>query len=145
MNEPRVWVFFYGSYMNFTVLKEAELIPTEWEVARAPGFDLRIGPRANLVRSDQHTVWGINATATHAELTRLYAGHAKIVLGETYLPEAIVTVTGDGRIRPAMTYLCPHMEPRPADAAYVERIAAPARQFGFPDWYLERIDRFRPS
>lgn len=143
VDEPKVWVFFYGSYMNFAVLQEVDLIPAEWEVASAPGFDLRIAPRANLIRSDQHTVWGINVTATHSELTRLY-DHAKGVLGETYLPEAILTFTGDGRIRPAMTYLCPHMESRPADGAYVERIAAPARQLGFPTWYLERIERFRP-
>ena len=143
-NEPRVWVFFYGSYMNFEVLKEACLVPGEWEVACAPGFDLRIGPRANLVRSNRHTAWGINATATHTELDRLYTDHAKGILGETYLPEAILTLTRDGKARPVMTYLCPHMEPRPADAAYVERIAGPARQFGFPEWYLETIERFRP-
>lgn len=142
-NEPKVWVFFYGSYINFDVLKEVDLIPSEWEVARAPGFDIRIAPRANLVRSDQHTVWGINATATHAQLARLYIEHAKGILGETYLPEAILTFTGDGKIRPAMTYICPQMDPRPAEAAYVERIARPARQLGFPDWYLERIEGFR--
>jgi hypothetical protein len=145
VNEPRVWVFFYGSYINFEVLKEVDLVPAEWEVACAPGFDLRIEPRANLIRSDQHTVWGINVMATHAELTRLYADHAKGVLGETYLPQAILTVLRDGKIRPAMTYLCPHMVPRPADAAYVERLTAPARRFGFPEWYLARIESFRPG
>jgi len=145
LDEPRVWIFFYGSYMNLEVLKEGGLIPGKWEVARAPGFDLRIAPRANLIRSEQQTVWGINATATHVELTRLYVDHAKGILGETYLPEAILTYTRDGTVRPAMTYLCPHMDPRPPEAAYVERIAAPARQFGFPDWYLGRIESFRPK
>ena len=47
--EPRVWVFFYGSYINFDVLQEAGLVPGEWEVARLPGFDLEIAPRANLI------------------------------------------------------------------------------------------------
>jgi cation transport regulator ChaC len=140
--EPKVWVFFYGSYINFDVLKEVGLVPGEWEVARLPGFDIRIAPRANLIRSERDTVWGINATATHAELERLYA-HAKGVLGETYLPEAAVTSTKDGRLRPVMTYICPEMVVRPAEAAYVDRIAAPARKFGFPRWYVERIEAFR--
>jgi hypothetical protein len=144
-SKPKVWVFFYGSYINFEVLREVDLVPGEWEVARAPGFDIRIMPRANLVRSDRHTAWGINATATHEELERLYAGHAKGVLGETYLPEAIVTFNADGRIRPAMTYICPYMEPCQAEAAYVERIVAPARRLGFPEWYIDRIERFRPK
>jgi hypothetical protein len=142
--EPKVWVFFYGSYINFDVLKEAGLVPVEWEVARLPGFDLRIAPRANLVRSERDTVWGINATATHAELEHLYVAHAKGVLGEIYLPEAALSSTRDGKLRPVMTYICPDMIARPAEAAYVDRIATPAKKFGFPQWYVERIEAFRP-
>jgi hypothetical protein len=61
---PKVWVFFYGSYINFEVLKEVDLVPGAWEVARAPGFDIRIAPRANLIRSDQHTVCDPRRTET---------------------------------------------------------------------------------
>jgi cation transport regulator ChaC len=139
---PRVWVFFYGSYMNFDVLREVDLVPDRWEVARLAGFDLRIAHRANLVRSDGAVVYGILATATHAELARLYA-HAEEILGEVYLPEAVLAETLDGTWRAALCYLCPDMEPRPADPAYVERIAAPARALGFPAWYLDRIRAFR--
>jgi hypothetical protein len=143
MIEPKVWVFFYGSYINLNVLAEVELFPEHREVARLSGFDLRIAPRANLVRSDRDCVYGLLATATHRELGRLYA-HAHDVLGETYLPEAVLVETLDGRWRPAMTYLCPEMVSRPADPAYVERIAGPARSLGFPDWYVARIESFRP-
>jgi hypothetical protein len=142
MVEPKVWVFFYGSYINLDVLAEVELYPEQREVARLPGFDLRIAPRANLVRSDRDSVYGLLATATHRELARLYA-HAHEVLGETYLPEAVLVETLDGRWRPAMTYLCHEMVPRPAEFAYVERIASPARSLGFPDWYVARIESFR--
>ena len=144
LGSSKVWVFFYGSYMNFDVLKEVDLEPEEWEVARAPGFDIHIGPRANLIRSDEHIVWGINATATHAELSRLYGDHAKGVLGETYLPEAILTYSPDGRFRAAMTYICPGMAPGPVESAYVERIAGPARKHRFPEPYIRRIESFRP-
>jgi hypothetical protein len=141
-HEPRVWVFFYGSYMNFDVLAEVGYRPERWEVASLAGFDLAIAPRANLVRSERGVVWGINATATHAELDRLYTAHAKALLGETYLPEAVLTQSAEGILRPATTYICPHMVARPADAAYVERIATPARRLGFPDWYVARIEAF---
>ena len=141
--EPaRVWVFFYGSYMNFDVLGEVDLVPDRWEVGRLAGFDLRIEPRANLVRADGAVVYGILATATHAELGRLYA-HAGEVLGEVYLPEAVLVETLDGTWRAALCCLCPDMEPRPADPDYVERIAGPARALGFPAWYLDRIESFR--
>ena len=141
MAEPEVWTFFYGSYINFDVLKEVELEPTEWEVARLHGYDIKIEPRANLERSDADTVYGIVATATYRQLNDLYA-HAKEVLGETYLPEAVLTETLDRTWRPALCYICPDMEPRPADPDYVARIIGPARHYGFPSWYLDRLARF---
>jgi hypothetical protein len=49
--ETRVWVFFYGSYINREVLKEVELVPASVQVAKLAGFDIQIAPRANLVRS----------------------------------------------------------------------------------------------
>jgi hypothetical protein len=142
MTAPEVWTFFYGSYINLEVLKEVGLVPAQWEVARLSGYDIRIEPRANLIRADQHCVYGIVATATHAELDRLYA-HAKDVLGETYLAEAVLVETLDGKWRPALCYLAPAMKPRPAANDYIDRIAGPARQYGFPDWYVRRIESFR--
>jgi hypothetical protein len=141
MSDPRVWVFFYGSYMNFDVLAEVRYEPERWEVAVLPGFDLVIAPRATLVRAERGAAWGINAMATHAELDRLYAEHAKGLLGHTYLPEAVLTF-GPGGPRPAMTYICPQLTPGSVDPAYVARIAGPARRFGFPEWYVERIESF---
>jgi hypothetical protein len=142
MAESKVWVFVYGSYINFAVLREVDLVPERWEVARLDGFDIRIQPRANLVRSDQHCVYGIVATATHSELARLYS-HARDVLGEVYLPEAVLVQTRAGLWRPALCYICPEMVPRPADNAYVERIAGPARVLGFPIWYIARLGSYR--
>jgi hypothetical protein len=141
--EPLVWTFFYGSYINLNVLREVNYVPEKWEVARLAGFDIRIQPRANLVRSDQHSVYGILATGTHAELNRLYA-HAKDVLGETYLPEAVLAEARDGKYKSALCYVCPAMDSRPATNEYVDRIVVPAREYGFPFWYLQRLEAFRP-
>ena len=44
MAEHQVAVFFYGSYMNLDVLKGVDLRPERVEVARLPGFDIRIEP-----------------------------------------------------------------------------------------------------
>jgi hypothetical protein len=144
MSETKVWTFFYGSYMNFSVLREVDLIPEKWEVAKLPGFDILIQPRANLIRSDERCVYGIVATATHRELERLYA-HAQDVLGETYLPEAVLVETREGTLRPALSYLARSMQPHPASADYVDRIGGPAREFGFPEWYVRRIESFYPG
>jgi len=70
--EPKIWVFFYGAYINFSVLREVDLIPAEYRVATLSGFRLNIAPSATLSREPGSTVWGIIATATHEELRRLY-------------------------------------------------------------------------
>ena len=142
MPEAKIWVFFYGSYMNRAVLREVGLAPEGWEAASLPGFDIRIAPRANLVRCSEHTVYGVLATATHAELDRLYA-HARDELGEVYLPEAVLTQARDGTWRPALCYIASDMVERRADPAYVDRILQPARQLGFPASYLARLESFR--
>jgi hypothetical protein len=142
MTEPKIWTFFYGSYINLDVLREVNYIPDQLEVARLAGFDIRIRPCANLVRSDQHLVYGVLATGTHRELGRLYQ-HAKDVLGETYLPEAVVAQTLDGKLRPAFCYICPAMVEHPASADYLDRIIRPAREHGFPPWYIQRLESFR--
>jgi hypothetical protein len=140
MTEPKVRVFFYGSYMNRAVLREVDLVPERFEVARLDGYDIRIAPRANLVASTETCVYGVLAEATHAQLARLYA-HAKDVLGETYLPHPVLVQTLAGAWLPAFCYIAPSMVPQPPDPAYVDRIVQPARELGFPDWYVSRLQR----
>ncbi len=138
-----VRVFFYGSYMNRSVLAEVGLVPRSFEVASLVGFDIRIAPRANLVRAPGQAVFGVLATATHVELERLYA-HARNVLGEIYLPEAVLVETRAGVRQPALCYIAPRMAEAAAEPAYLDHILAPARELGFPAEYLARLEAFRP-
>jgi len=139
---PKVWVFFYGSYMNRDVLAEIGIKLEDLEVARLAGWHIQIHPRANVVRAETSSVHGILTRATHDELTRLYA-HAKDVLGEVYLPEAVVVETRLGTWRPALCYVCPEMAPRPPDPAYVDRIVDAACEHGLPADYVARLEAFR--
>jgi hypothetical protein len=100
MTAPRVWTFFYGSFINLEVLAAQGLVPERHEVARLSGFDIQIRPLANLVRAEQHCVYGILATATHGQLGRLY-DYARDGLGGTY---AISTPPKSRRRPPATTW-----------------------------------------
>ncbi len=139
MARDKVKVFFYGSFINRRVLAEVDLRPGKVEVARIWGFDIRIQPLANLVRSERHSVYGIVCETTHAELDRLY-GQEWV---GTYLPEAVLAETQDGRLIPALCYIAPEMDPSRAADDYVDRIVDPAREYGFPEWYIERIESYR--
>lgn len=142
MADSQVWTFFYGSYINLDVLREVDYVPQKYEVAWLLGFDIAIRPLANLVRSDRHTAYGIVATGTHAELARLY-DHAENILGGRYLPEAVLIQTFAGHWMPALTYIAPALTGRVATADYVDRIVTPAKVYGFPSWYVERLESFR--
>jgi AIG2-like family len=140
MAEPKVWVFFYGSFINRSVLAEAGFAPERVEVARLWGFDIVVDTLATLVRSDRHSVYGILCEATHADLRRLYG---QDWLGGAYLPEAVLVETAGGWLVPALCYIAPTRPPDPPDDDYVSRITGPAREYGFPAWYVERLEGFR--
>lgn len=79
-----------------------------------------------------------------AELARLYA-YAREDLGGVYLPEAVLVETMAGRWLSALCYIAHEMEPASAADDYVDRIVGPARAYGFPDWYVDRLEGVRPS
>ena len=139
VSEASAWTFFYGSFINLDVLEQADYVPERYEVARLDGFDIRLEPLANVVPSNNRCVFGIVALATHAELAGLYG---QDWVG-TYLPHPVVVTTLDGKLRPALCYIAPDVEHKPPTSDYIDRIVGPARQYGFPDWYIERIERFR--
>lgn len=129
--------------MDLGVLKAVDYIPEQVEVARLYGFDIEIAPLANLLRSDRHCVYGILATGTHAELDRLYGEYVQQKLGAVYLPHPVLCEKLDGSQLPALCYLCPAMEPAQATNEYLDKIITPAKIFGFPEWYIQRLEQFR--
>jgi hypothetical protein len=44
---------------------------------------------------------------------------------------------------PALCYVSHNMGEGKADPAYVDRILKPANEYGFPKWYLNRIESFK--
>ena len=139
MPQKSVWVFFYGSFIDLDVLKRADVVVEQFEVARLSGFDVEIKPLANLVRSEQHCVYGIVAATTHQELRGLYSQRWV----SSYLPEEVLVETLDGKWRAALCYVAPELAAEPPAEEYVENIVRAARKYGFPDWYIDRLERSR--
>lgn len=139
MMERSVNVFFYGSYMNFEVLKEAEINERAFENGCLHGYALSISPLANLKKEDEGRVYGILTRLSHPELDRLYTEHARGKLGGVYLPEAVTVYLRNGLYTSALCYISHNMVAGEADPAYVTRILKPATEYGFPEWYLNHI------
>lgn len=144
-DEKKVWVFFYGSYINRDVLNELGVSLDFFDVAKLTGFDVLIQPHANLVPSFEHSVFGILTSASHSELERLYKDHAEAVLDEIYLPEAVMVQLLDGSFQSALCYIAPKMKPKLPEHEYIDRIVNPAREYEFPKSYIKHLESFRRS
>ncbi|HET8624905.1 MAG TPA: gamma-glutamylcyclotransferase family protein [Gemmatimonadales bacterium] len=138
MAERRVAVFFYGSFMDRALLAARGYAPTDLAVARLPAFDIRFTPLATLAPAGPRTsVYGLLATATHAELERLY-GEGWV---SSYRPEAVIVRTGAGKRLPALVYIAWGPTPPPPSDSYIQHVLGPAREHRFPARYIEHIER----
>lgn len=133
--EKRIAVFFYGSFMRRDVMARGGFHPAHIEVAKLSGFDIRIDPHANIIRSDQHCIYGILVQATHKELISLYALDGIGV----FLPEAVNVELQNGSLRAALCYIPPARISKPADTAYLERLITTAQEYNFPAWYVQKL------
>lgn len=135
IEEKRVAVFFYGSFMRRDVMARGGFHPAHIEVAKLSGFDIKIDPHANIIRSDQHCIYGILVHTTHQELNSLYAMDGVGV----FLPEAVNVKLQNGSLRAALCYIPPARTSKPADIAYLERLIATTQEYEFPGWYIQKL------
>ena len=143
MADPSIWTLFYGSFINPEVLAKQDVRPDAFEVAVLHGFEITIQPLANLARTGRDCTYGVIARVTHQQLHRLYQ-YATDELGGVYLPEAVLVETHEAKWLPALVYIAPALKPSPASNEYIDRIVEPAREYGFPVWYVKRLESFRP-
>lgn len=137
IEEKRIAVFFYGSFMRRDVMARGGFHPAHIEVAKLSGFDLRIDPHANIIRSDQHCIYGILVHANHNELNSLYAMDGVGV----FLPEAVNVELQNGSLQAALCYIPPARISQPADVAYLERLITTAQEYEFPTSYIQKLKK----
>jgi hypothetical protein len=137
--QPLVWVFFYGTIMNPSAMKDLGAIANEVVPAKLAGFDITIRPRPNLVHSERASVFGSLITVTHDDLATIYSALEKN-FGLKYLPEAVLASTLDGALRPALCYIAPDMADAAPDSKFVKQLAQCIRIMGLPEWYAAHVE-----
>lgn len=137
--QKRIAAFFYGSFIRRDVMALGGFHPDKVEVGKLNGYDIAFDPHANIFRSGQHAVCGVLVYPSHEELNKLYSRDGVGV----FLPEAVIVETSDNRMLPAICYMPPGRKSDPADLAYVELIIKAAKEHGFPQWYLSRLEELR--
>jgi hypothetical protein len=128
-------VFFYGLFMDETILRAKGLEPRSAEQASVDGFALRIGQRATLESRAGGSVHGMLFSLTLAELSTLYSEPSV----EAYRPHAILARLPDGQSVPALCYSLPHPSPSETNPDYVAQLRAVAEKVGLPREYIDSL------
>jgi hypothetical protein len=135
--EPRrIAVFFYGLFMDDSLLRQKGVTPHDGRRASVQDFSLVIGARATLVPLSSGTVHGVVCRLTHAEIDALYSD-ASVNVDR---PEAVLAHLEDGNLVPALCFnLALPPSPDERDADYAARLRSLAQRIGLPPDYGSSI------
>ena len=136
MSSRRIEVFFYGLFMDADLLRTKGAHPINIRSACVPGFALRLGQRATLLRTPDARAYGVVMELTHAEIEQLYS-EASV---RAYRPEAVTAELTDGSRVAALCFnLREPPAPEEANSEYATRLRELGRRLGLPSDYVESI------
>ncbi len=137
----RIDVFFYGLFMDESLLREKGVSPLDRRLAAVKNFALVIGARATFVPNIGGTVHGVVFSLSHCELDKLYAEASVSV----YRPEAVSAQLADGRVIPALCFNLPvPPAPNERNPQYAARLRELAERIGLPASYVSTIKSSEP-
>ena len=131
-----VEVFFYGLFMDESLLRAKGLNPENRRLASVEGFQLVIGERATLVRREGARAHGVVYTLTRGEVETLYSDESV----SAYRPEAVSARLADGRVEQVVCFNLP--APPSAEernTQYASKLRELAERLGLPPDYVSSI------
>jgi len=135
MNSEEIQVFFYGLFMDSSVLASKGVIPSRATLGYVDGYGLRIGKRATLIRDDGNRAHGVVATLRAEDLQSLYADESVA----DYVPEAVTVALPGGAAVTALCYNLPISKLQGVNPEYAKSLWTLAAKLGLPEDYLEHI------
>lgn len=132
----RVEVFFYGLFMDESLLRAKGLNPLNPRAAAAEDFRLVVGERATLVRREGAEAYGVVYTLTRGEVESLYSDESV----SAYRPEALTARLADGSVEQAVCFNLP--APPSEDERnpqYASKLRELAERLGLPADYVASI------
>ena len=136
MATRRIDVFFYGLFMDAELLRSKGASPLNIRRAGVPGFRLRIGERATLLRDPDACAHGVLMELSHEEIEQLYSER----FVRAYRPEAVLAQLDDGSRLPALCFnLIDPPRPNEHNSEYAAKLRELARRLELPADYVEAI------
>jgi len=135
MNSEVVTVFFYGLFMDESLLASKGISPSNATVGYVNGYSLRIGRRATLVPDDGNRAYGVLMSLRADDVKALYSAESVA----DYVAEVVSVVLPDGTVESAICYNLPERKLEGANSEYANALLKLADRLGMPDDYLQQI------
>lgn len=122
--------------MDAVLLRSKGAHPENVRIATVPGFELRIGQRATLIRNAGSCAWGMLMQLMHAEIEQLYSEPSV----QAYRAEAVLVQVSDGSFLPALCFnLVNSPAPEEKNPEYAAKLKQLAIRLKLPAAYIECI------
>ena len=130
-------VFFYGLFMDASLLEAKGVRSTQSRLAVVRDWSLRIGQRATLSPDPNGAVHGVLMARTPEDVDRLYAEESV----RMYRPVAVLAEpTAGDAVVPALAYVLPEPPaPDERNPEYATKLRALAERLGLPEGYTQSI------
>jgi hypothetical protein len=135
MSRDEITVFFYGLFMDESLLASKGVRATEPAVGYVDGYGLRIGERATLVPEPNGRAYGVVMKIPSEDAAALYAEPS---VADYVAETVVVTLPGDVRVS-AACYNLPAAKLVGTNPEYAAALLRLATRLGLPDSYLGHI------
>lgn len=135
MADSTINVFFYGLFMDESLLASRGIRPAETETGYVEGFSLHIGDRATLLPAQDSRAYGVLMEITADQAAALYSDDSVC----DYVAEPVVVHLPGNKKVAAVCYNLPASRLTGANRRYAADLLALATRLGMPESYLARI------
>ena len=135
MNPDGTAVFFYGLFMDESLLGAKGIRAPKPRVGYVDGYGLQIGQRATLVPEPPARTYGVLMMLEASDVGELYSGEGV----SDYVPETVSVVLADGSVESATCYNLPASALQGTNPEYARSLLDLAGRLGLPEEHLQRI------
>ena len=135
MKSEEVAVFFYGLFMDESLLASKGASPLKAAIGYVDGYGLRIGKRATLVPDETNRAYGVLMAMRAEDVSALYSDDSVA----DYVSESVSVVLADGTLESAICYNLPESKLEGTNSEYADSLLLLAGRLGLPGGYLQQI------
>jgi hypothetical protein len=135
MNTNEIAVFFYGLFMDKSLLDSKGIYPTDSTIGYVDGFGLHIGNRATLLPEANGRAYGVVMKIASEKVSALYAEKS---VADYVAEPVVVNLPGDVQVS-AVCYNLPAARLTGTNPEYAAALLTLATGLGLPDSYLGHI------